>query len=341
MEDCHVNLTDFNENPDEALFAVFDGHGGSAIAKFCGEHFPETFMAQVGYTNGDYGEGLRKSYLALDGMLVDPVNLPQLKKFADKSTPVYDSGGSNPVIRSSVHPALNSGCTAVSIHIKGELLTVANSGDSRAILCRNGLPVELTTDHKANLQSEIERITSAGGVVTNGRVYGSLNLTRAIGDLSFKSDDSRPPESQVITANPDIGSILLDPVVDDFIVIGCDGIFEVLKNSEIIDFFSSELSTIRQSPTATISDAIARLLDIVCSDDVGRTEGLGGDNLTCILVDLRPDRPLANTDRIWTEDGKPFELRPSSYEKYRLRRGVSNDSDIEFGDWESRVEKLG
>lgn len=38
-EDAHITAIDFV--PDHSLFAVFDGHGGSEVAKFCGNHFVE------------------------------------------------------------------------------------------------------------------------------------------------------------------------------------------------------------------------------------------------------------------------------------------------------------
>lgn len=38
-EDAHINAIDFV--PGFSLFAVFDGHGGAEVAKFCGNHFVE------------------------------------------------------------------------------------------------------------------------------------------------------------------------------------------------------------------------------------------------------------------------------------------------------------
>lgn len=38
-EDAHITAPDFI--PGHSLFAVFDGHGGSEVAKFCGNHFVE------------------------------------------------------------------------------------------------------------------------------------------------------------------------------------------------------------------------------------------------------------------------------------------------------------
>ncbi len=49
-----------------------------------------------------------------------------------------------------------------------------------------GKCVPLSFDHKTDCEIEIARITHCGSVVTEGRVDGNLNLTRAFGDLKYK-----------------------------------------------------------------------------------------------------------------------------------------------------------
>ncbi|MCI44355.1 putative protein phosphatase 2C 60-like, partial [Trifolium medium] len=46
-------------------------------------------------------------------------------------------------------------------------------------------------------------ILKAGGFIQVGRVNGSLNLARAIGDMEFKQNKYLPAEKQVVTADPD------------------------------------------------------------------------------------------------------------------------------------------
>lgn len=69
--------------------------------------------------------------------------------------------------------------------VKNKII-IANVGDSRAVLCTKGDPVKLSEDHKPNDEKERTRIEAAGGSVANGRVNGDINLSRCIGDLSFK-----------------------------------------------------------------------------------------------------------------------------------------------------------
>jgi serine/threonine protein phosphatase PrpC len=46
----------------------------------------------------------------------------------------------------------------------------------------------MSKDHKPDDPLEKSRITEAGGFVTEGRVNGNLNLSRALGDLEYKKD---------------------------------------------------------------------------------------------------------------------------------------------------------
>lgn len=74
----------------------------------------------------------------------------------------------------------------------GNTLYVANAGDSRSVLCRNNKPFPLSVDHKPDDALEKNRIKEAGGFVSEGRVNGNLNLSRALGDLEYKNNKERP-----------------------------------------------------------------------------------------------------------------------------------------------------
>ena len=41
QEDAHVANSKFNNNENEALFGVFDGHGGREVAVFSNNHYEE------------------------------------------------------------------------------------------------------------------------------------------------------------------------------------------------------------------------------------------------------------------------------------------------------------
>lgn len=90
------------------------------------------------------------------------------------------------------------------------VLYVANVGDTRALLSRNGVEERLSVDHRLSEKSEKERVINSGGLVLNDRVGGTLILTRAFGDYALK-------DSGVISA-PTLRKHFIRPF-DRFVVI--------------------------------------------------------------------------------------------------------------------------
>jgi hypothetical protein len=102
------------------------------------------------------------------------------------------------------HP-IHAGATAVVAVVIGKTIAVANAGDSRAVLCRDGNAFPLSYDHKPQQERELTRIRNAGGFVNQyGRINGNLNLSRSIGDLKYKQVPHVLIAEQMITAEPDI-----------------------------------------------------------------------------------------------------------------------------------------
>lgn len=82
-----------------------------------------------------------------------------------------------------------SGSTAIVAIFDGRKrrLTVAGVGDSLCVLSRNGRAVLMNSMHRLDNDLERERIRRAGGTVINSRVNGILAISRAFGDLQFKT----------------------------------------------------------------------------------------------------------------------------------------------------------
>ena len=62
----------------------------------------------------------------------------------------------------------------------------------------------MSEDHKPDLPNEKDRIEKAGGFVDENRVRGVLALSRAIGDLQYKSDKTHALKDQMVIAHPEI-----------------------------------------------------------------------------------------------------------------------------------------
>ena len=140
------------------------------------------------------------------------------------------------------------GCTSNVVYIDYKLrkVYVANAGDSRCVMGKNGVAVEMSIDHKPESQTEIDRIEKSGSVITDGRVDGNLNLTRSLGDLKYKHREHLKPEEQAITANPDTFQFDLSPDID-FILMGCDGIWEKQSNEEAVAWVYDQINKQKDS----------------------------------------------------------------------------------------------
>lgn len=94
-----------------------------------------------------------------------------------------------------------AGTTALIAIISGTKLTVANVGDSRAVMCDSkGNVIPLSYDHKPQQMREHKRIQEAGGFIAfKGvwRVAGILATSRALGDYPLK-------DKNLVIADPDI-----------------------------------------------------------------------------------------------------------------------------------------
>lgn len=138
-----------------------------------------------------------------------------------------------------------------------DMIYVINVGDSRAIMSidsGNQIGV-LSRDHKPDDELEKIRIQAAGGKIYRTQTFakaashpgekdmyvqgplrvfpGRLSVSKTFGDIEAK----RPKyggNPNVIVCDPDIKSFKIQDNFD-FIMIGCDGIFERLNNRDCID----------------------------------------------------------------------------------------------------------
>jgi protein phosphatase PTC1 len=93
---------------------------------------------------------------------------------------------------------------------------VGNVGDSRAIICRNGKPIELTKDHRPDDPDERRRVRDAGKKIINNRISACLGVSRALGDKTFHPG---------VVSDPSTTYIQLSNETDEFMVIACDGLW--------------------------------------------------------------------------------------------------------------------
>jgi serine/threonine protein phosphatase PrpC len=69
---------------------------------------------------------------------------------------------------------------------------------------------------------------------------------------------------------------------DEFIILACDGIWDCLTNEQAVKFVLERINT------STPTEIGVEMLDKIVSKDPRETQGIGGDNMTVMIVDLLP-----------------------------------------------------
>lgn len=252
------------------MYGVFDGHGGQQVSKRIaadmGKMFErvidENFSSEKVLTAPQIKEALTQTFARMDATLRE----------------ANANGEFNFV-----------GSTAIVVVVSDTMLVCANVGDSRALLCRDGVSISLSEDHKPEMPMEKLRIERAGGSVEQigpcYRVDGwGLNLSRAFGDFHYKQRGDLKPNEQKVSAEPEVVVIELDKSKDTFIAMGCDGVFELLKNQDIIDILNVGVK--RNDKIETV---VEELLNECISPNLLVTQGKGGDNVSAILIKMYQD----------------------------------------------------
>lgn len=177
------------------------------------------------------------------------------------------------------------GTTACVVLRVGQALYVAHAGDSRAVLCRDGQAIRLTQDHKpATVPKERERIEAQGGEVMEmgpgGCVRSNpeaprscrLNMSRSLGDPTFKMP------RKLVEAAPEVKRVDLEERLDSFVVLGSDGVFDVLDDQAVADIVSITIKDLGQRPAEAAQTAAEEV--------VGHALAAGAsDNCTaCVMV---------------------------------------------------------
>lgn len=244
------------------FFGVYDGHGGTQCAEYLRDH--------------------------LHGFILSN---PDLKANPQKAIVDGIVEADNAFLALSERETNESGSVCAVALIIDDKLVVGNVGDCEAVLSRNGKPVVLTVRHTiASNPSEEERVRGVGGKVCHNRVghpnYNpavvSLAVTRAIGDAGFKLARYTDGKASGVIAVPDTTVTRLTDD-DEFLVIGCDGLWDVMTYAEVVDFCYRRFQ--EGMPAQSIAEELAQ-----AALAKGST-----DNVTAMLVHLTRREGLQST----------------------------------------------
>ena len=268
-----------NNNKDEFFyfFGIYDGHGGKGCSSYLKENL-HNFIQEFSV------KGIKEAiYKSEDEFLT--------KKAVDKKNKIIDTSGS---------------CGIIAM-IKNNSLIISNIGDSRIVLFKNGKIFFVTEDHKPSSEKEKERIKNAGGqiyqspsiipIYQNGKkvdlpwrvLPGRLSVSRTFGDLEAKSEKYGGKKG-VIVPMPDIYEFELNEEFD-FMVIGCDGIFDVLNNEDLWDIWNIVLKEsknkinmfrdIEKNKEIDVDELCGKFAELIIKSALAKNSF---DNVSCIVV---------------------------------------------------------
>ncbi|KAG5180400.1 phosphatase 2C-like domain-containing protein [Tribonema minus] len=273
----------------QTFVGVFDGHGGAQASEYLWDNLhlrlADSLQARAGelsaaaaeidssMSTGEVGgDDVEGSFALLDGLV------KQAFMEAFKAT-------DDAFIKDSEHP--QAGSTATTALILGGRVYVANVGDSRTIITREGRVLAASEDHKPQREDEEERIRNAGGFIVHKRVMGNLAVSRAFGDAEFKRgigahgpdadglDSTSGGCAPLVISEPEFTVVQLTPA-EDFMVLACDGLFDVFSNVEVVQAVCAEMAVHGDAQKCCESITLRAI-----------RERHTRDNVTMILVMLR------------------------------------------------------
>ncbi|GAA0148564.1 protein phosphatase [Lithospermum erythrorhizon] len=258
------------------FFGVYDGHGGSQVANYCRDRIhlalaEELESVMVSMNEGNYHDSCQEHWRKAFTNCFLKVDA----EIGGKST-------SDPVAPETV------GSTAVVTLVCSSHIIVANTGDSRAVLCRGKEPIPLSMDHKPNREDEYVRIEAAGGKVIqwNGhRVFGVLAMSRSIGDRYLKPWIIPDPEVTFLPRTKE----------DDCLILASDGLWDVMTNEEVCDMARKRILLWHKKNGTTLPTERGEGIDPAaqaaaeCLSNRALQKG-SKDNITVIVVDLKAQR---------------------------------------------------
>ena len=116
-------------------------------------------------------------------------------------------------------------------------------------------------------------------------------MSRSLGDFEYKQDKNLSAKDQMITAYPEINIELLDDNCE-FIILACDGIWDCLTPQEACDFVRNKLydENGQEKSDVKISIIVEEMMDEAIAVDINNENGIGCDNMTCIVIQFKHNK---------------------------------------------------
>ena len=280
--------------PKISYFAIFDGHGGEE----CSEFLKNNYL----------------NYLVENPNFPFDIKLSMIETFQKVEEDFFKLKCTDKLENSD-----KSGSCALVAIIFDNKIYIANIGDSRAIMSLSGgtKVKQLTADHKPDNIKEFERAIKNGSKIylddnddpnrdesklefikdklelekmkeiklnsTEEKIFrvfpSDLAVMRTIGDIKAKRKEFGGNPGTIINI-PEVFTFDINSS-DDFIVMGCDGIFDDLSNQEIINAAWLVFKNRANEKNYDIHELSQEACDLVIKFAL---EKQTTDNLSCIII---------------------------------------------------------
>jgi protein phosphatase 1B len=244
MEDAHCSLLSLPIKGLEnwSFFGVFDGHGGDEISNYVSKELINSIL------NAD-----KELFELLSSNNEITSSFYENRLIQAINNGFYNIDDEMRKIRVRTN---DPGSTAVACLITPTQIYLINLGDSRGFIVSSNQIKITTQDHKPEDEIEKERILNAGGQVKfRGKSYEGkeiydakssegfrLSMSRALGDYRLKCNPYKEKCEQILIAKPDIYVHERSIEKDEYLVLACDGIWDVNENDELKQYIDYSLS---------------------------------------------------------------------------------------------------
>ncbi len=221
---------------------------------------------------------------------------------ASSKPPPEDTKGDNESKKDGVDAAEKEACAeteAPPALVAEEEFSSSNDQKESAVIV-----TALSEDHKPNLPEEIARVKMAGYDVESIVIQEEdgtetvihkvvkdakeqLAVSRAFGDFDYKANNQLSELEQAVIPLADVTIHTRKPNRDLYLVLACDGIWDVMKNEEVIELVQKQVEIrSKVAPEFLLPDVADGLLN-ECLDKDSR------DNLSAIVVSFQQQQQHA------------------------------------------------
>ena len=212
MEDKSKSIENFNNDKNQMLFEIFDGHGGDEMSTYLQNNLAKIYKQNLLLNKGNIILSLKNAFHDADDEMRGQLNIEGL--------------GSTGTL---VHIVKNSFSDELVVYS-------ANVGDSRVSLISPEHIIRLSYDHRTSDEKEKKRILESGMDIIDERICGTLMLTRIFGNYEYKeeNDEKNNDNNKGLICEPFISKINIDSNIENqFLIIASDGIWDILTEEDM------------------------------------------------------------------------------------------------------------